>query len=224
MEGIFGGVVSGVVTSFLVGLFLLWKGDALLASLRNMPNSWKFKFLTSLYLYSLKRPTYSYAHATYIGFVSVFYLTPVFMAGSLFFTNFKQSPKIPDKDVSEASDGVISVFASSSEQFILIGIAFVCIYFFVIKVHKGILDAVAPLCTKEFDYLRSAVAKCGTDEQYIEFLNLQSNCESRDDILKWLNFGTSCLGGRKLTRIDEIIQSISVDTSSEDVRFPEFLK
>ncbi|MGY6427614.1 hypothetical protein ACXIVC_10305 [Vibrio parahaemolyticus] len=224
MEGIWGGVVSGVATSFLVGLFLLWKGDALLASLRNMPNSWKLKFLTSLYLYSLKRPIHSYAHATYIAFVSVFYLTPVFMAGSLFFTKYKQPSKIPDNEVSEASDGILSVFVSSSEQFILIGIAIVCIYIFVSKMHKGILDSVAPLCTKEFDYLRSAVAKCGTDDQYIEFLNLQSNCESRDDILKWLNFGTSCLGGRKLTRIDEIIQSISVDTSSEGGRFPEFLK
>ncbi|EKO3608527.1 hypothetical protein M6C35_003502 [Vibrio metschnikovii] len=228
MEGIFGGVVSGLLTSLIVGIFLLWKGDSLVRALKNMPNGWKAKFLTAIYLKSIRQGQYSYAHSQFTAFISVAYL------GFLVFAivMYLKLEKIRDNldlevgsiDTSPVTDVMSVSFFTDYGGVVLAFYAFLTGYAFLWHFYKSLVDGVSPICAKEFDLLDRAVQKCATQEQYIQFLNLRASCNSREEVVTWLKFGNSCVGEVKLNNIEEIIQSISLEDNSGIITFPSVIK
>ncbi|MBA5761456.1 hypothetical protein H2O73_03780 [Vibrio sp. 404] len=227
MEGIFGGVVSGLLTSLAVGVFLIWKGDSLVRSLRNMPNGWKAKFLTTVYLKSIRQGQYSYAHSQFTAFTSVIYLGFLAFAIVAYFKletirdNLELGAGSLENAVEETTS--VSFFTDYGGVIILIYVFFTA-YVFLRHFYKSLVDATSPVCAKEFDLLDRAVQKCGSQDQYIKFLNLRASCNSREEVLEWLKYGNSCIGAVQLINIEEIIQSISLDDNFGVVTFPSVIK
>ncbi|EHK9545962.1 hypothetical protein HJA69_000535 [Vibrio alginolyticus] len=226
MDGVLGGVISGLITSFLVGLFLLWKGDKIVLALKSMPKSWKVKYLTKVYLHAIKKNDHNFTHSIVVSFISAFFLMPVFFSISLYpkIERYKAMVNNEPLDISEPSLNVgASSFFIENGHWILIVISVIGLIVFFSQSTMLLIDAVSPLVSKRFEYLRSAVFKCASNEQYISFLNMKSKCNDRADIVAWLEYGNECLGDLSLDDIDEVIESLNCSEGFSGT-IPSFLK
>ncbi|MFA0025388.1 hypothetical protein AB4369_20805 [Vibrio sp. 10N.261.49.A5] len=227
MDGIWGGVISGLITSFVVGLFLLWKGDRLVLTLKNMPNSWKVKYLTKVYLHAIKKNDYNFSHSIMVSFVSAFFLAPIFFSISIY-SKLLRLRELVNEESLELADlpiepGILSSALIEHGPWTLIIISTISLFLFFKQITMLLIDSLAPIVSKRLEYLRSAVCKCGTNEQYIHFFNLKAKCNNQEQIIEWLEYGNECLGDTSLDDIDEMINSL---TNSKDLQttFPSFLK
>jgi choline-glycine betaine transporter len=89
-------------------------------------------------------------------------------------------------------------------------LATVIIFFITVDtLKKTIIEAATPFAFNRLYEIKKCVFICSTPEQYINYINKETSCSSRDDLLELLILAKKILNKNKLNILERTINSIS---------------
>lgn len=197
------GIAVGLFTSFLVGIFLLWKGEHIAQQLKRLPIKWRTILFTKAYIRALESYPYRFVHLMLLACAESIIIVTLALYGMLTYHVFYYG-----------ADGLRELNLISiddpSAAFILAGITITLGYMavhFTVKIIS--VEVLVPFAHRDLTRISECVANCGTKLQYIKYINLENNAKSTGDLIDLVTFAKEIIKPATLNIADEILDSIS---------------
>ncbi|SEB18602.1 hypothetical protein [Marinobacterium iners] len=211
MSDIIIGLLTGLLTSFFVGLFLIWKGDYLVKNLQRIPIKWRIRLLTKVYLSALNDYPLRYLNSKILSLFIAFHL---FFSGAyvlitiiLFKIAGEGKDNIPEESIKDIDPSVVLI--NPWVPWILLCFTLFVLYFSWGALKETFVAVVLPYAYRELNSIRECVKVAASAEDFIKYVNMETQCKSKEAILEMMEFSIRILGENSLKLPTEIISSLT---------------
>jgi hypothetical protein len=203
------GIFIGISTSIIAGILLIWKGDQFVGHLKNLPTKRRISLFTDAYLRALRSYPYRYLH--YLAWVGVMFVILLTFWAYVSFTYaaFQVSPAHSPEALRQAWHAFLpNPLAFQVFRWIAAGItALYGIWLIPTFYRTYSIEILIPYAHREVERVRDCVAKCGTCEEFVGYINAEHKAKNLTDLKALFRQAKAIIGAGAL--IDEIIKSLS---------------
>jgi len=210
------GILIGIATSFIVGIYLLWKGQHLVDYLQRLPTRQRVAIYARSYLIALRGYPYRYANFLAMIFVLLLNITTLLAYIVLTVAAFKGDLSLPPEEFRR------SFHFLTNPDFWLIKIVLnpwflLSVTIFFAYLSRPIVfvtipsEIMVPFAYRELTRVRECVAKCATNKQFLEYTDAEHSANTLEDLRELIIHAKTILNGVDLKLADEILQVISED-------------
>lgn len=210
------GVLIGIVTSFIVGIFLIWKGNQLVHYLRRQPTKRRVAIFARAYLIALQSYPYRYAHLFTMTGIAICSVILFLTYGILTFVAFTLDFSLPPDELKRSFRLLIKTDFGFTKTILSPWFLLSATLFLAYAVRRIVFvtippEMLVPYAHRELTRVRECVAKCGTNKQFLEYTDAEHGAETLDDLRKLIILAKTILGRVDLKLADEILKEISTD-------------
>lgn len=211
------GILIGIVTSFIAGIFLVWKGEQLVHFFRRLPAKTRVAiYARRAYLIALRSYPYRYAHLLVMTNVVVFTLILLLAYGFMTYVAFGVDFSLPPEETKESfrlllKPGSQLINIILNPWFLLSAtllLAYSVLRILFVTIPPELL---VPYAHRELVRLRECVAKCGTKKQFIEYADAEYSTRTLEDLRELIIHAKTILGNFDLKLADAILEGIMTD-------------
>jgi hypothetical protein len=209
------GVLIGITTSFIAGIFLIWKGDQLVHYIRRLPKNWRLAIFSKAYLIALHSYPYRYAHLITLTIMATTALLTLLAYGILSFVAFNIDLSLPPEEIKKSfhiiADPSWFIYTVLNPWFLLsVTLLLVCTTGRIVFVTVP-PELLVPYAHRELSRVRECVAKCGTPEQFFEYTDLEHSAETISDVINLITHAKTIFGNVDLKLAEEILGHVLTD-------------
>lgn len=210
---IFVGVMLGVTTSLAAGLFLIWKGETLVNSMRFLPTRRKIKIIRQAYLRAVGSYPDPYSHQL----ILMLWALAVLFFGILFLcTSFVMIHKI-GASAPPSTSAELKSFVESHEIVIWLVVALAGIFNAWVGAktlfYEAYVEATAPKAYAVLARIRECVARCGTKKEFLEYVDAENHVRDIAGLKALLERAQRVFGDLDLALLDDLLPIFTVDPS-----------
>lgn len=213
------GIFLGITTSIVAGLFLTWKGEKIVEYLRRLPEKRRIALFTQAYIIGLRSYPYRFLHfQALLLYATVHFLGCIAYA---FFTavSFRAAYGVSIAIEPDKIRGAVRTFdplSYSVTPWLLLAFTVVLVYWTVKIFYRKLMpEALAPYGYHELRRVHDCVAKIGTKQQYINYVNAETEVRDNSSLLRLLDVAQVALGDCQFDLIARIRRGITPSKSTE---------
>lgn len=210
------GLFVGIGSSLVAGLLLAWKGDAVIALLRHLPERQRIRIFTKAYVHSLHHYPGAYVHAL---------LWLIYACAAIYALTIAISMTVSTFSKAYFSSGQGGTFGEGwfdqagqllDIPWIWVGLTGALVYGIPVIVFSIMLPDILRFQThQDTTVLREFVARCGSKQDYIAYLNAMRFVHDRAGFVSLLDMAQKAIGNAECVLIKEIRSNISPDISAQ---------
>jgi len=203
-------VLISLATSLVAGLLLQWKGDQFINRLKSRPTKRRIAVLSATYIRALTQYPYGFVH----DFVLMLMGTAIVALGLglivLTYGAFAANTGYSLGAISDFANTVLGYLGIERLGWV-IGFSSVVLWVAVIRPLLRIIsiELLVPYAYRAIERLRQGVAKCGSPEEFLAYLDAEQSARNTEDLRNLFRQARTIIGDRRSKLTDQFFASIS---------------
>jgi len=208
-------IVIGIMTSFITGIFLIWRGEHAVHFLLRLPTKWRVAIYSRAYLSALRSYPYRYLNvlvmSLLITIVFGMLLAYIFITFIVFTADFSLPPDALRESIRLSFPPATSLLKIILNPWFLLSATLILVYMLRYIIYIALQETLVPYTHRELIRVRECVAKCGTNQQFIEYTDAEHSAKTLKDLRELIIRAQTIIGSVNLKLADEILARISTD-------------